>query len=481
MAGSSLDAVQPEAPRHDLALSLLPHRGCVFLDQTPEGQVVTHTLCLRRQTLPVEGGPYELEFDDDGFAAAVGTGEDDFLLMEEWLSRQAYRSDSGETYIVEQTTEIGRSRPWSLSQMQRDFTSFSAKLQASGAEYEFTLFKLAWPRCGSRMLWSCHEFYKHIGLQSYKGQASKWVYESLEAWTGLLREAGLKDTFVRGCANLSPAEALASTEHFLPTTGMTSAAVLVLLCRWCAASVMKGGLRQAPARKQAQRLLTGLVQGACALPWEMEVQLMYDWRVTWPRPAMHGEAQMRLKCCRGGRLEVADWRAAYNRGLNFDLVGHNTKVAWYELFAEKVTSDGFVDIEDLLIAPRMVSHPKYGSFWNQLVWHLAQRLEVVLEKSRGKDNCEWPLCAAGLSVDDGWSARSVDKTCSGLVSASKKVASGHRCIGVACDKVAARGLDLQNAFMVLPSNIAFEMVPQALQQLLLLVAADVCCCLLAAA
>ena len=99
------------------------------------------------------------------------------------------------------------------------------------------------------------------------------------------------------------------------------------------------------------------------------------------------------------------------------------------------------------------------SFWMQLISSIAVRSEATLVLAERR------LASDGIRIElpdgDGeWSCRDIDKTCVRHVKASRETTRGEKNFGLATNKAFTRGFDVQNAFMTLPSNVAFELVPQ---------------------
>ena len=74
----------------DVVLCLAPHLGCVYLDESVEGQVITHSRTLRRQVVPSTGGPFSLVFDGE-FGALVSDVGDEVICLEDFLTRHHVR------------------------------------------------------------------------------------------------------------------------------------------------------------------------------------------------------------------------------------------------------------------------------------------------------------------------------------------------------------------------------------------------------
>ena len=64
--------------------------GHVWLDDEGDRQVLTHDLVLKRYSLPVDGMPWRLVFED-GFGMAVSESTEDVLFLEEWLPENVFK------------------------------------------------------------------------------------------------------------------------------------------------------------------------------------------------------------------------------------------------------------------------------------------------------------------------------------------------------------------------------------------------------
>jgi hypothetical protein len=143
------------------------------------------------------------------------------------------------------------------------------------------------------------------------------------------------------------------------------------------------------------------------------------------------------------------------------LINYNIEAAWFKKVAKLTHGDGTIFILDLLTSPGLMFAAEFSSCWWQVLWQLCMRLELAMRRSGSMQKCPWPVHCSSTQDEVDWSARAVDLTCSLHREASRAATIGWQNFGLACDKVSARGQELQNSFMVLPNNIAFELVPQA--------------------
>lgn len=449
----------------EVTLSLAAHSDCVYLDECADGQVITHSQTLRRQVVPSDGGPFSLVFDGD-FGALVSDEGDEVICLEDFLSRQLYLTDGGLMYVVDTaSTSSGKSTQWCLTHKMQQFSATMAKVKNhDGSEVSLPIFLMDWPRGGFRVQWQIHALYKEFGLTSFKGEPSKWVYASMPAWQDRLVKMGLSGHFVLSQHNCTRTEALTSTTKCLPDTCMSTMALLVLMPRWGGCDARRGGFREPQSRAKVMALCKLLIRGAHSKPFVIELCLDTDWAFRWPRPSgVCGK--LRLRVTRDGMVDVSTWRDHVADGAEFGDPEFITEVEWYAFIAEFVDEDGKLPLETFCITPSLIMHDGFFAVWAQIVWQVALRLEVQIAGARkGPDqDTDGFVYKEELEMSADWTSRAVDRTCMLHRASSKNATRGASFIGIALDKVGGcRSLDLQNAFAVMPSNVAFELVPQVL-------------------
>ena len=101
------------------------------------------------------------------------------------------------------------------------------------------------------------------------------------------------------------------TDHFLPSLGMTTIAMLYLVLMWAHAAVHKGGLRSLTCRAYAKQLVASLVGGACSQPFTLDTIFDKGWQPTWPRPVPHKASctKVSLQVLPCGRASTDSWKA----------------------------------------------------------------------------------------------------------------------------------------------------------------------------
>jgi hypothetical protein len=161
-----------------------------------------------------------------------------------------------------------------------------------------------------------------------------------------------------------------------------------------------------------------------------------------------------------GLVDFRVWRSDVHDCVQFGAPLEPAARKWYQFLENVVDSGGFVHIADLFLAKGLANNALYDGMVGQLAWHLGQRVEMVYYQSMKLEACKWPLRSSTSVGNEEWSLRAVDRVCTEHVYASKCASTGFKMFGMAVDKVSARSLELCNACIVLPNNVAFEGVPQ---------------------
>ena len=147
-----------------------------------------------------------MEFDDEGFAAALGVSaqedqEGEILLVEELLKLRLYESERGERF----TMGSQRAGAIDLSALQDKWVEIVVCIEAGARrcvqEFKAALFR--WPRCGGRLFVSCKALCQQLGLEQFFGQQWRWAWAGVRRWGPCLlhgsHEHGGQGAAGRGC------------------------------------------------------------------------------------------------------------------------------------------------------------------------------------------------------------------------------------------------------------------------------------------
>ena len=249
-------------------------------------------------------------------------------------------------------------------------------------------------------------------------------------------------------------------DYFLPSTALSTVALVLLLGLWHRASVSLGGLRDDSSRERAGAHLKALLAGCCAGDFDVGLSFAEDWEPRWPRPELPYDVSLRVSS--SGTVDLSPWRKAIVDNAMATNSRHVSMVKWFKAIRKACSEDGnSIRLEDLVWGPGVCTSSVLGVAWNQIVWQLGLRLEAVVLESKTLTDCDYIVKAAEAEISEDWSSRKIDEECMKHRETARRVATFHFLFGVAADEVGcARGLDLCNAALVLPTNVAFELVPQ---------------------
>jgi hypothetical protein len=180
-------------------LECMPHQGAVFCDPGPHGStVITNIITHERLLLPASSCPsWTMEFDSDGFAAAVPEVDDETIepiLLEDVLKYQTKIDCKGNKFIVH-VDPGGTTHTLSIANFETKFTEVTLhlKIGATAQDHTFVAVMLKWPRHpGARVMFSCKSLYHSLGFNQFDGQWWRWVWAGLPRWKSYLSGLGLQ-------------------------------------------------------------------------------------------------------------------------------------------------------------------------------------------------------------------------------------------------------------------------------------------------
>ena len=203
------------------------------------------------------------------------------------------------------------------------------------------------------------------------------------------------------------------------------------------------------------------MKGAHATPFAVRVELDEAWRFAWPRPQRVALGAMVFPVSAEGIMDVSQWQQQAAAGLDFRDPVQSLKVLWFENIKDMVSPEGCVSLIGLLSDTRLLVDDKLVAVWLQVIVQVAQRIELMIVKGMNGTPETLPIRAEAGNDDESWHAREVDRACLRHRAAARRATKQFQNVGIACDKVGGcRGFEIQNAFMTLPNNTAFELFPQ---------------------
>lgn len=293
-------------PHSDSEFDLVRHEGKVFLDRISGAAIITHTATLEQKTLPADHD-WLLTFVD-GFGALSADTSDQVLLLEHRLDKRLYFNESAGFVIVPDGAS-SLTGATSLSQWQRSYSEYTTTWSSSSlfADISLPFFRLSYPRQGSSWFVDPSCFYKLLSMTSYMGQASKWVFESMNRWSTMLQKYGMRDQVMKSSAGVSAQEA-PDISRFLPRPALSLRATLCVLWRWSCGSAKDGGLRAEEGRTKALSLAMAMIDGIVRteLPENVDITIDFnlDWKIMRPRPQVMKDPLV-LHLSPGGHLDIS--------------------------------------------------------------------------------------------------------------------------------------------------------------------------------
>lgn len=146
--------------------------------------------------------------------------------------------------------------------------------------------------CKAQYFWCMPGLYQLLQMSSYKGKASKWIWNRMATWnTSFLGMFGscqmIHSTHLHDGMLKRAAEPFSS--RCLPWTGISTVGLLLLLVRWAFLARPFGGvLDSSPELAQAAKdVLLGVLRpiSSCEpASWQFEVVVQKHWTCNWPRP-----------------------------------------------------------------------------------------------------------------------------------------------------------------------------------------------------
>lgn len=356
-----------------------PHEGYIFLDEVEGGgQILTHTLMLRRWRLP-DTGPWDLIFKDR-FGMLVSTSSDEVLFLEEWLESQVVRSDTGHLMVVHMGVVDGKYaivEQVNLHARMREHEVRNCRVLCGGDELDLEVFTIARPRCSARLLWGLFPVYRMLGLKSYKGQPSKWAYNSFSTWENILQACGFGGCIVKSWQGLTVAEALEETDRVLPTPAIASIGLVYVAFRWCGASSRKGGLRDPGAVQRATDFLRVLCAAAHIREFEIVLSFDFKWVFRWPRPDAVPDHCISPKVSKAGLVDMGEWASLVRDAREFGVPLCAPARLWFGCIEHLISNEKFISLPDFFVGKGLADMDIYQGMAAQMAKVVGERVEMA--------------------------------------------------------------------------------------------------------
>lgn len=428
-----------------------PFHGRIFKDfDTGRAETVfTDVITGERVLRP---GLWHLEFDADGSGCIAAENSDEVVFLEDVFSQKLFVTGDGRIVLM---SERGEASDLHLENRRYCEGIASFAKDSRRGELQLTAYALCRHRAGFRVWWSLTSAYKTLGLKSFKGFPSKWVYESMGSWVAAMGQISLEGHMMLSTGGLSIEDSLKSPDRFLPSGSASSLGLLWLMTRCALLPCRLGGLRDDEDRAAARRLLKALLL-ACPREgevWKVRVAFDDEWQNKWPRPTFDSAMCVDLEVNANGELDVCAWREQVEAAV-VDR-GHPLR-SWWQGISQAIPSSGIVPLENLL--DQALRKKQLAPLARQLLWSVGLRLDAqVLADDAANESLGW--VAASQEGLRGRS-REVDLQLARYLASSQNMFKAPAFLSLATDKASVKGLSLVNTVMVDSNNRAALLPPQ---------------------
>ena len=164
--------------------------------------------------------------------------------------------------VVEGLHQPGRvPKFWSLSTKRQEHEDMTITIKAGPTKQDHSMdcHFLRWPRQFCRMWVSAFGIYKLLGLTSYVGVPSKWVWNMKAKWVEACRSVGLEKSHILGSAQAFGPN-VDRDLNFLPSPALSLGALICLLSKWGGAVPLS---RKAVSGREIRRRLRSACWMVC--------------------------------------------------------------------------------------------------------------------------------------------------------------------------------------------------------------------------
>ena len=445
-------------------VTLLPHEGRLVVELVRGKPFVLDRQLCYRQPLP-EGaqGDWELVFDPLGFGAAVSEADDaEPICMKDWLKKQLYADTDDDLWIADSTGD--RVQRWcSTERLERHKPIRMAFcIDPVRADKRLDGYELSWPQDGkTRYLWSANHLYTVLGLTTYSGSPSKFVYSQGGQWHKQMQESfGGRHFFWSAHATVPASLARDPVERYLQQPCLSTIGLLDRLLVWAFANPNKGGKRGknkiGSSKSKCEEVLVGLLRSAGLVqPWLVPLSFDDHWQIEWPKWDGSQKAVT---------LAVDD-RCRIDLHTLFSLPQAFQTRMWF-LLRDALLSSGlleygrFIDLADLLHTVQ--AGDELLPIYRQLLWLTSLHIEDILS-SIGTEGRISPHAVACVQLDllsvlkD---PRRLDHQLLRHMLAAHAMTDGQISFSICGDKGNILGQSLNNGALALPCNMATLLPPQ---------------------
>ena len=247
----------------------------------------------------------------------------------------------------------------------------------------------------------------------------------------------------------------------IPDTCMSTLTLLQQLLRWTAAKVQQGGLRDPGGQAAAMCFAKGLLDSTCSQsPFAMPIWFNELWECQWPcLPEVPPDLNVNIV---NGNLCLTEWvKMCSGDGITIGLAAD-----WLRQLQSSMTDAHAPSLFGVL--KHLAIDQACKGLFKQVLWSAALRIEQVIVHVISNPGTSTGNMIHAQTLDllkFLWQPKQLSHELYKYV-LSTKVASRPSACGphytFSTDKANVCGVNLANAIVGLPSNVAFQCVPQAM-------------------
>ena len=156
--------------------------------------------------------------------------------------------------------------------------------------------------------------------------------------------------------------------------------MLILLFKWAKAQGNAGGFSKAKDKKMALAVLTSLFTHGVRQPFKLQVELIEEWCLRWPRPRTTAEEDMmEITIQPGGIVDFSAWRQRFWWRLEDPDVGkvHPVMSRWLVQCSPHLDTNYCLSILDTPLKRQKAGQESLDkSLWRQIIFQCAVHIEA---------------------------------------------------------------------------------------------------------
>ena len=445
----------------------LGQKGCIFLDQIGvDTYVCTNIVTHERRQLPP--GQWEAIYDPslDCYVFAGGEDGNEAIDVEEFMTQTPLKHpDSDEIYIASEGANGQQVK--SLQELRSRFRTLDVELSImpTNAQLKWSVFVFHRPRpLASRAFWSLISAYKALGLTTYTGQPTMWVYRCQMSWAKTFAQAFGEDQLIVSSTHLTNDCKREKTSIFddrcLPATSVSTVGLLWLLYRWSALTPRQGGMTVGARKDAAEAVARSLISSCTDKSTGFDVQVRCSatsWKCPWPRPYDLASELDRLTFTVSvdGFVDLSPLRDAAN-----GIGGYSVVSVWWGVISSGIGSTSIVKVPLhsllMVLITSEFTQPMAAQFIHGCAAELERSMGLAASRDSpvGRIQCSWQDIG-----NENPSEHVVGKRLVQHVLAARRLSNGHHQFSMMTDKAWIGGLPLQVTVQTLTTGYAIVCGP----------------------